>query len=91
MTHRTAQCESKNEAKAIKGLRTDDRIIILPADKGRSTAVMNRKDYDEKVKALLDDRKSYRQAEDSEAKAVSNQLKTLLGAFKRRNVIAENE
>ncbi|VDK78908.1 unnamed protein product [Dibothriocephalus latus] len=83
MTHQPAKCVAKNEVKAIKELRTDNRIIIPPADDERSTVFMNREDYDKKAKALIDDRESYRQAQNSEAKAVSNQLKKLVAEFKR--------
>ena len=40
---------SKEEEKALKDLKNDDSIVILPADKGKKTVVMNRKDYTEKI------------------------------------------
>ena len=39
------------EAKAVKELAKDDDIVILPADKGRATVVMDRKDYSAKMRA----------------------------------------
>ena len=33
--------------------------VILPADKGNATVVMERKDYDRKVRGLLDDTSTY--------------------------------
>ena len=39
---------SKNERKALKELQSDTSIVILPADKGRSTVILNREDYLEK-------------------------------------------
>ena len=33
--------------------------MILPADKGRSTVIMEREEYRQKIKQLLDDRKTY--------------------------------
>ena len=39
---------SKNERKTLKELQSDTSIVILPADKGRSTVILNRKDYLEK-------------------------------------------
>ena len=36
---------TKNELKAIKSLRNNKAIIIIPADKGSSTVKMNRADY----------------------------------------------
>ena len=39
---------SKDESRALKELRSDTSIVILPADKGRSTVILNREDYLEK-------------------------------------------
>ena len=38
----------KDKCKTLKELQSDASIVILPADKGRSTDVFNRKDYLEK-------------------------------------------
>ncbi|BHF67977.1 hypothetical protein SprV_0301100600 [Sparganum proliferum] len=91
MTHRPAKCTSQSESKAMRELRRDDSIIILPADKGRSTVVINREDYSEKAKALLDDREFYRPAQNSQAKAVADRLSKLLREYRHKNVITENE
>ena len=39
---------SKDERKALKELQSDTSIVISPADKGRSTVILNREDYLEK-------------------------------------------
>ena len=36
---------SKDERKALKELQSDTSIVILPADKGRSTVILNHEDY----------------------------------------------
>ncbi|VDN14491.1 unnamed protein product [Dibothriocephalus latus] len=74
MTRRPAQCVSKNEAKAIKELIMDDHSSVLPADKGQSTVVINREDYNEKANVLLDEREFYRPAQSSEAKAAASPI-----------------
>ena len=43
----------KDEWDAIDNLRKDDSIIVLPADKGRVTVVMNKKDYLKNCEDLL--------------------------------------
>ena len=48
------------ERKTVKQLATDKNIVVLPADKGRATVVMDQKDYHTKIKALLDDRNTYK-------------------------------
>ena len=35
---------SKDERKALKELQSDTSIVILPADKGRSTVILNREE-----------------------------------------------
>jgi hypothetical protein len=37
----------------MKNLRNDSSIVILRADKGNSTVIMNRKDYDTKILSML--------------------------------------
>ena len=43
------------EAKAVKEMAKDDDIVIVPADKGRATVVMDRKDYSAKMLMMLGD------------------------------------
>ena len=43
---------TKDERQALKGLKNDDDIVILPADKGRVTVVMDKKDYHDKMDTL---------------------------------------
>ena len=47
------------EAKAVKELAKDDDIVILPADKGRATVVMDSKDYSAKMLMMIGDRDTY--------------------------------
>ena len=42
-----------DEQKALKGLKTDENIVILPADNGRVTVVMDRTDYNDKMDLLV--------------------------------------
>lgn len=51
------QCHnlSAMEKEALEELQRDSSIIILPADKGRATVVMDKPEYNHKVQALLDD------------------------------------
>ncbi len=43
------------EAKALKNLRKDNSIIILPADKGNATVILDREAYTKKMKGILHD------------------------------------
>ncbi|XP_050510634.1 uncharacterized protein LOC126887260 [Diabrotica virgifera virgifera] len=44
---------SKEEMKALKTLRNDDSITILPADKGNATVIMNKIQYEDKITDLI--------------------------------------
>ena len=48
------------KSRAPRSLRRDDSIVILPADKGRSTVVMDKSDYKKKAMDLLSDTNTYR-------------------------------
>ncbi|XP_037529333.1 uncharacterized protein LOC119406675 [Rhipicephalus sanguineus] len=44
---------TKPEKEALQELRKDSTITILPADKGNSTVILDRKSYEDKIKNLL--------------------------------------
>jgi ATP-dependent Lon protease len=46
---------SKAEREALRTLRNDDSITILPADKGNATVILSSTDYKSKIISLLDD------------------------------------
>ena len=50
---------TREEYSALDTLRKDKDIVVLPADKGRSTVVLDKVDYDKKVMTLLEDRDMY--------------------------------
>ncbi|CAH1271562.1 FBN3 [Branchiostoma lanceolatum] len=50
---------SKQEQEALKSLKQDKDIVILPADKGRLTVVLNKEDYKQKCLDLLSDSNTY--------------------------------
>ena len=50
----------KQERQALKTLKDDKDIMILPADKGNATVLLNATDYTNKVELILDDG-TYRQ------------------------------
>src|SRR5579859_3284631 len=44
---------TRSEAQALKQLKKDDSIKILPADKGNATVVMDSSEYDQKISDLI--------------------------------------
>ncbi|BHF81680.1 hypothetical protein SprV_0802481300 [Sparganum proliferum] len=70
MTQRPRKVHSKVERDALGELKADKDLVIVSADKGRSTVVLDRKDYLQKAKGLLEDRQFY-------VPCATNPLKTL--------------
>ena len=56
---------NRNEIKAMKELKNDEDIIILPADKGKCLVVMDRKDYNGKMEEKLRDATTYKRIEEN--------------------------
>ena len=48
-----------DEQRALKRLKTDQNIVILPADKGRVTVVMDKTSYNDKMDSLVNDKQTY--------------------------------
>ena len=51
--HRTKHC------KALISLRQNNDILILPADKGKATVIIDKTDYDKKIIDLLENKETY--------------------------------
>ncbi|VDN34283.1 unnamed protein product [Dibothriocephalus latus] len=51
---------SSEEKNTLENLKNDENIIILPADKGGSTAILNKSDYKQKILSLLEDSSTYK-------------------------------
>ncbi|BHF60629.1 hypothetical protein SprV_0100359400 [Sparganum proliferum] len=52
MAHRPREVLSKVERDALRELKADKDLVIVPADKGRATVVLDRTDYLQKAKEL---------------------------------------
>ena len=66
------------EIKATKDLSRDTSIVILPADKGKSTVVLNSSEYDGKIKTIILDRKTYKKLKHDPASALERRMNDLL-------------
>ncbi|BHF81434.1 hypothetical protein SprV_0702456400 [Sparganum proliferum] len=78
MAHKPRATITKAEQSALKTLRADTSIVILPADKGCSTVVVDKADYIQKANVLLEDRQAYLPCNDEPMRKLVTQLdKTL--------------
>ena len=46
--------------RALKDLSNDEKILVLPADKGKATVVMDKADYDSKIQQIQSDQGTYK-------------------------------
>ncbi|XP_078355921.1 uncharacterized protein LOC144640707, partial [Oculina patagonica] len=74
---------TKDEQQALKRLKTDDNIVILPADKGRVTVVMDKTDYYHKMDALVNDKQTYEVLKRDPTPALQRKLNNKLLTLKK--------
>nr|VZI15746.1 unnamed protein product [Spirometra erinaceieuropaei] len=78
MAYKPRAIIAKAEQSALKALRNDTSIVILSADKGRSTVVLDKTDYVQKANALLGDRQAYLSCGEESIKTLVTQLEKTL-------------
>ncbi|BHF75226.1 hypothetical protein SprV_0501832100 [Sparganum proliferum] len=89
MSHKKRNMLSKAENEALRTLKADKSIVILPADKGRSTVVLNKKDYINKVEALLSDRTAYIPCEGDMTKTLMSKINKDLASLRKSKAITQ--
>ncbi|BHF69260.1 hypothetical protein SprV_0301230300 [Sparganum proliferum] len=58
ISHKPRRTTASAKSKAIRELKMDEEIVIVPADKGRATVTLDRSEYVAKAQELLDDNQS---------------------------------
>ncbi|BHF71356.1 hypothetical protein SprV_0401441400 [Sparganum proliferum] len=72
ISHKPRRTISSAELKAIRELKMDEEIVIVPADKGRATVILDRSEYVAKAQELLNDNQSYRVVDSDPMKTLPN-------------------
>ena len=73
----------KEEMKALKQLKTDKEHIVLTADRGVALVVMDRQEYIQKTRAILEDTNTYRPIPTDPTTKLKNRLMNILKKIKR--------
>ena len=68
---------------ALKEMKGWDEQVILPADKGNATVVMERSDYDKKVRGLLNDTTTYNRLPKDPTQTQENKISRKLKALQK--------
>ena len=84
---RQASNISKCEFKALQELKADTDITILPADKGRSTLIINTKDYESKMSTLLSDTNTYEVLQKDPTPKFKRELTEMIRRWQREDPI----
>nr|VZI27337.1 unnamed protein product [Spirometra erinaceieuropaei] len=77
----------RDEQKALRELKADTEIVILPVDKGRSTVILDKVDYRRKALLLLNDRESYKVSDAASLKSLVAKVNRILARLKKDKVI----
>ena len=81
---------SRELQKAVKNLRKDRNIVILPADKGNATVILDQADYAAKMEHLLEDR-AYKKVQRNPASRVEAMVSTALKECERKGHITSKK
>ena len=79
-----------SEMKTLQHLRKAKSRRVIMADKGNCTVIMDRKDYDEKVKGLLGDESTYKVLKKDPTKKTERDMNGILLKMYREGTIREN-
>ena len=82
---------SKDERSAINKLSKDKTILVMPADKGRSTVIIGVDDYEKKVQDLLNDDKTYELLPTDPSAKYKRKLIATLARLKQEGKIDESQ
>ena len=74
---------SKGERQAIDELKKLKDIVILPADKGKATVILDKEEYMSKVKLTLSDTKTYETLKKDPTPTYKRQLVGILNRLKQ--------
>lgn len=78
------------EMKALWDLASDDDVLVLPADKGKATVVMDKLDYDTKMLRKLSDVKTYQLVEKDMTASLERKMNVLLLELKRSGQLPDD-
>jgi hypothetical protein len=78
---------SADERRAIQELKSEDSILILPADKGKATVLMEVTEYEEKISEMLADERTYELLPSDPTSRYKRQLVAILSRLKKDNKI----
>nr|VZH95887.1 unnamed protein product [Spirometra erinaceieuropaei] len=91
LQHKRQMTISKAEDRELLKIRKRKDIVTLPADKGRSTVVMDKAEYCTKLGNLLMDKEAYVPSTVSEFKKLVNSINNTIGKLRKAGALTRRE
>ncbi|BHF74000.1 hypothetical protein SprV_0401708400 [Sparganum proliferum] len=91
LQHKRQMTISKAEDRELLKIRKLEDIVTLPADKGRSTVVMDKAEYCAKLGNLLMDKEAYAPSTVSEFKKLVNNINKTIGKLRKAGALTRRE
>ncbi|BHF77522.1 hypothetical protein SprV_0602062900 [Sparganum proliferum] len=91
LRHKPQRAISETEDQELLRIRKMRDIVTLPADKGRSTVVMDKADYTTKLQSLLEDEGAYELSETGEFKKHVNSVNRAIDKLRKAGALKRNE
>ena len=82
---------SKEERAAIRSIGKDKAVMVLPADKGKATVVMDTEEYEKKVKDMLSDERTYSKLDSDPTPKYRKKLISILDQMRSENKITTKQ
>ena len=76
---------TREEGQAIRTLKNDPELIILPADKGNATVILDRDEYGKKIESMLDGQITYEKIKKDPAPALERRMNAKLLALNKKD------
>ncbi|BHF84727.1 hypothetical protein SprV_0902787800 [Sparganum proliferum] len=80
-----------DEEKGLRSLKTDDSIVIVPADKGGATVIMDKVDYVQKANTVFNDMEAYAPLAEDPTKKQAAVIKKKVNELARLKLINPND
>ena len=82
---------TRQERTALKGLQKEKSITILPADKGKATVIMETREYQEKIKEMLNDEATYEKLKKDPTKKYKAELIRMVNSLEKEGKITKDQ
>ena len=82
---------TRQERTALKGLQKEKSITILPADKGKATVIMETREYQDKMKEMLNDEATYEKLKKDPTKKYKAELIRMVNSLEKEGKITKDQ